>query len=156
MTDIASQNTDIWTYDLQGDSARRLTFDPSADSVPIWSPDASRLLFASNRLSFNDLYVKNSDGAQEEKSLMHDDIDKFPNDWSRDGKYILYTNHTDLWVRESAGSEEKSVPESTFRSKEWTVLAGRQMGGIRLQRNREMGNLRDLLSGTTGQVANLG
>ena len=31
------------------------------------------------------------------KSLMHDDIDKFPNDWSRDGKYILYTNHTDLW-----------------------------------------------------------
>lgn len=96
MTDIASQNTDIWTYDLQGD-ARRLTFDPSADSVPIWSPDASRLLFASNRLSFNDLYVKNSDGAQEEKSLIHDDIDKFPNDWSRDGKYILYTNHTDLW-----------------------------------------------------------
>ena len=47
MTDIGSQNTDIWTYDLQGD-ARRLTFDPSADSVPIWSPDASRLLFASN------------------------------------------------------------------------------------------------------------
>jgi hypothetical protein len=97
MTDIASQNTDIWTYDLQGDSARRITFDPSADSVPIWSPDASRLLFASNRLSFNDLYVKNSDGAQEEKSLMHDDIDKFPNDWSRDGKYVLYTNHSDLW-----------------------------------------------------------
>ena len=97
MTDIASQNTDIWTYDLQLDSARRLTFDPSADSVPIWSPDSARLLFASNRLSFNDLYVKNADGAQEEKSLLHDDIDKFPSDWSRDGKYILYTRHTDLW-----------------------------------------------------------
>jgi hypothetical protein len=97
MTDIASQNTDIWTYDLQLDSAKRLTFDPSADSVPIWSPDSARLLFASNRLSFNDLYVKNADGAQEEKSLLHDDIDKFPNDWSRDGKYILYTRHTDLW-----------------------------------------------------------
>jgi eukaryotic-like serine/threonine-protein kinase len=97
MTDIASQNTDVWTYDLQLDHAKRLTFDPSADSVPIWSPDAARLVFASNRLSFNDLYVKNSDGAQEEKSIVHDDIDKFPNDWSRDGKYILYTRHTDLW-----------------------------------------------------------
>jgi eukaryotic-like serine/threonine-protein kinase len=108
MTDIASQNTDIWTYDLQGDSAKRLTFDPSADSVPIWSPDASRLVFASNRLSFNDLYVKNSDGAQEEKSVLQDDIDKFPNDWSRDGKYILYTRQTDLWF-ENLPKLEKSL-----------------------------------------------
>jgi Tol biopolymer transport system component len=108
MTDIASQNTDIWAYDLQGGSAKRLTFDPSADSVPIWSPDAARLVFASNRLSFNDLYVKNSDGAQEEKSVLHDDIDKFPNDWSRDGKYILYTRHADLWF-ENLPKLEKSL-----------------------------------------------
>jgi len=108
MTDIASQNTDIWIYDLQGDSAKRLTFDPSADSVPIWSPDAARLVFASNRLSFNDLYMKNVDGAQEEKSVLHEDIDKFPNDWSRDGKYILYTRHTDLWF-ESLPKLEKSL-----------------------------------------------
>jgi len=96
MTDIASQNTDIWTYDLQRASAKRLTFDPSADSVPIWSPDAGRLVFASNRTSFNDLQLKNSDGAQEEISILHSGIDKFPNDWSRDGKYILYTQDTDL------------------------------------------------------------
>jgi len=98
MTDIAIQNnTDIWTYDLQRDTAKRLTFDPAADSVPIWSPDSARLIFASNRRSPNDLYMKNSDGAQEEKSILQDDIDKFPNDWSRDGKYILYTRNTDLW-----------------------------------------------------------
>ncbi len=70
MTDIASQNTDIWTYDLQRGGAKRLTFDPAADSVPIWSPDAARLVFASNRTSFNDLHIKNSDGAQEEKSIV--------------------------------------------------------------------------------------
>jgi Tol biopolymer transport system component len=99
MTDIASQNTDIWTYDLQHDSAKRLTFDPAADSVPIWSPDAGRLVFASNRLnSFNNLYMKNSDGAQAEKSVVYGGVDKFPNDWSRDGKYILYTQNTDLWL----------------------------------------------------------
>jgi serine/threonine protein kinase/Tol biopolymer transport system component len=107
MTDIASQNTDIWIYDLQRDNVKRLTFDPSADSVPIWSPDASRLVFASNRLSFNDLYLKNSDGAQEEKNVLHDEIDKFPNDWSRDGKYILYTRHTDLWFENLAKLEKR-------------------------------------------------
>jgi len=98
MMDIASQNTDIWAYDLQRGSSKRLTFDPAADSVPIWSPDAARLIFASNRLfSFNNLYVKNSDGTQEEKSILQGDVDKFPSDWSRDGKYILYTQDTDLW-----------------------------------------------------------
>jgi serine/threonine protein kinase/Tol biopolymer transport system component len=98
ITDIASQNTDIWTYDLQHGNSKRLTFDPAQDSVPIWSPDASQLVFASNRRDFNDLYVKSSDGAQEEKNvLQHSDIDKFPNDWSKQGKYIFYKQGTDFW-----------------------------------------------------------
>ncbi len=97
-TDMGSQKTDIWTYELQRDSAKRLTFDPSYHGTPIWSPDAVRLVFCSNREISNDLYMKNSDGAQEEKSVVHDDLNKFPNDWSRDGRYILYTRGTDLWT----------------------------------------------------------
>ena len=96
-TDMGSQNTDVWIYDLQRDSAKRLTFDSAADSVPIWSPDAARFVFASNRQSTNDLYMKNSDGAQQEKSIGHGDVDSFPNDWSRDGRYILYARGADLW-----------------------------------------------------------
>jgi len=98
MTDIASQNTDIWTYDLQRGSAKRLTFDPAADQVPIWSPEAARLVFSSNRQSINDLYMKSSDGKHEEKLIVHGGINNFANDWSRDGKYILYTKDTDLWL----------------------------------------------------------
>ncbi len=97
ITDMASLNTDVWTHDLQRDNAKRLTFNPAADTAPIWSPDATRLVFASNRQLNTDLYMKNSDGAQDEKSIVHDDVDKWPNDWSRDGKYILYTRGTDLW-----------------------------------------------------------
>jgi eukaryotic-like serine/threonine-protein kinase len=97
VTDIASQNTDIWTYDLQRGNTKRLTFNPAQDSVPIWSPDTTRLVFASNRRDYNDLYVKNSDGAQEEENIVHSDVDKFSNDWSAEGKYILYTQDTDFW-----------------------------------------------------------
>ncbi len=68
-TDPASQNTDIWTYDLATQSAKRLTFDPSIDSVPIWSPDGSRMVFASNRELKFDLFLKDTNGAQEEKSI---------------------------------------------------------------------------------------
>jgi len=97
-TDPASQNTDIWTYDLDAQSAKRLTFDPAIDTVPIWSPDGARMVFASNRGVIFDLYLKDTNGAQEEKSIPQDGPDRFPSDWSRDGKYVLYERGTDLWV----------------------------------------------------------
>jgi Tol biopolymer transport system component len=43
------------------------------------------------------MYTKNSDGTLEEKSIVHDEFANFPSDWSRDGKYILYTRGADLW-----------------------------------------------------------
>src|SRR5262249_2869049 len=97
-TDMASLNTDVWTYELPHGGAKRVTFDPAFDVAPIWSPDGSRLLFASNRALNVDLYMKNSDGAQEEKAILQDSLDKAPNDWSRDGKYIIYTRGADLWT----------------------------------------------------------
>ena len=60
-TDMGSLNIDIWTYELQRDGAKRLTFDPAIDAVPVWSPDASRLVFSSNRQLLFGLYVKDSD-----------------------------------------------------------------------------------------------
>jgi serine/threonine protein kinase len=96
-TDPASQNTDIWTYDLETGSAKRLTFDPALDSLPIWSPDGSRTVFASNRELKFDLYLKDTNGAQEEKVIPQDGPDRFPTDWSRDGKYVIYGRGPDLW-----------------------------------------------------------
>ena len=96
-TDMESLNMDVWTYELQRGSSKRLTFDSAIDASPIWSPDGSRLVFGSNRGLGQDLYIKNADGAQEEKSIIPDETNKYPNDWSKDGKYILYTRATDLW-----------------------------------------------------------
>ena len=89
-TDSESQNTDVRTYDLQRNSATRLTFDPAIDARPIWSPDGTRVMFSSSRQHRFDLYSKNADGAQEEQLVVHSDSDTFPTDWSRDGRYILY------------------------------------------------------------------
>ena len=96
-SDTASLNTDIWTYDLQRSTSRRLTFDTAFVAAPIWSPDGTKLVFFSNRSHGNDLFMKDSDGAQQEKIILRDEFDKYSNDWSRDGKYILYTRGTDLW-----------------------------------------------------------
>jgi len=96
-TDLNSQNTDIWTYDLENHGAKRLTFDPALDSLPIWSPDGNRMVFASNRDLEFDLYMKDANGAEEEKVIPQEGPDRFPLDWSRDGKYVLYVRGQDLW-----------------------------------------------------------
>ena len=96
-TDPLSQNTDLWSYDLESQAAKRLTFDPAIDSLPIWSPDAGRMIFSSNRGTAFDLYVKDTSGAQEEKRIPQDGPDRFPTDWSRGGKYVVYQRGADLW-----------------------------------------------------------
>ncbi|SRR6266480_287 len=97
-SDSLSLRTDIWTYDLQGNAAKRLTFSTAFLACPIWSPDAKRLIYFSNQTRGNDLYLKDFDGAHEEKLILHTDSDQFANDWSRDAKYILYTRASELWV----------------------------------------------------------
>jgi Tol biopolymer transport system component len=56
------------------------------------------MVFSSNRGVTFDLYLKDTNGAQEEKPIPQDGPDRFPSDWSRDGKYVLYERGTDLWL----------------------------------------------------------
>src|SRR3954453_18088150 len=41
-------NTDVWTFNADGTGALRVTTESAADIDPAWSPDGSRLVFASN------------------------------------------------------------------------------------------------------------
>jgi eukaryotic-like serine/threonine-protein kinase len=95
-TDAASLNTDVWTYDLQSGAVKRLTFDPALDATPVWSPDGTRVVFTSSRGAAFDLYMKEANGANEEKAIAEGLTDKYPNSWSGDGKYILYTDGPDF------------------------------------------------------------
>ena len=112
--DPASLNMDVWTYDgWHKSTAKRLTFDPGYDGAAVWSPDGSQVLFSSNRLMNLDLYIKNADGAQEERDICHDETDKLSNDWSRDGKYILYRRADELWYLTLPGFQSKPFLKSS-------------------------------------------
>ncbi len=98
-TDQVNQNTDIWVYDVQGTRVKRLTFDPAIDAMPMWSPDGTKLAFTSSRGQLFDIYIKPADGSQDEKPVEATaNVDKYPHDWSKDGKYFLYLRGTELWT----------------------------------------------------------
>lgn len=95
-TDQENQNTDVWTYDLKDGAAKRLTFGGGLDVLPVWSPDGAQVVFTSSRANVFNLYVKATSGAQEDRLICASEMDKYPNAWSRDGKYILYEEGPEL------------------------------------------------------------
>jgi Tol biopolymer transport system component len=99
-------NVDIWVTEIARDVRTRLTFDPARDEFPIWSRDGRRILFRSNRGGVFDLYEKAADGTNDERLVLHTDFEKWPDDWSHDGRYVLYEERTgqdDLWVVPMSG-----------------------------------------------------
>jgi eukaryotic-like serine/threonine-protein kinase len=96
-TDPASQNTNVWTYDLENRTEKRLTSDAAFDALPIWSPDGGHIVFSSNREHKFELYLKDSNGANDKKMIGQGPVDAFPTDWSRDGEYIIYQRGSELW-----------------------------------------------------------
>jgi serine/threonine protein kinase len=100
LTDADGRHRNIWIGELaQGLATTRLTFDPSFDSNPIWSPDGKQILFSSNRKGGFRLYLKNADGSGSEEEVTDLGIVGQGNawDWSRNGKYILVRKANQLW-----------------------------------------------------------
>jgi serine/threonine-protein kinase len=88
--DPVSGNRDIWIFDLVRGTSTPLTFDPSDDFNPLWSPDGQKIIFVSNRKGHRDLYWKASSGAGSEEVLLESDQQKSSEDWTRDGQYVIY------------------------------------------------------------------
>jgi len=87
---VDGANMDIWVHELARGVRTRFTFDPSFDWYPVWSPDGTRIAFASNRKGQYNLYVKDSAGAGAEELVFESEADKRPTDWSRDGRFIAF------------------------------------------------------------------
>ncbi len=106
--------SDLWLIDLSRDISSRFTFDPKNEQSPAWSPDGSLIVFTSDRGGPYNLYQKLSTGAGQEEPLQKSASAQMPDDWSRDGRFLLYRaldpkTRMDLWVLPLVG-DRKPIP----------------------------------------------
>jgi hypothetical protein len=66
----ANHPRDIWIVDLMRGTKTRLTFNPSDDLNPVWSPDGTRIAFISDRKGLRNIYQKFADGSGPEDLLL--------------------------------------------------------------------------------------
>ncbi|MBI1826795.1 MAG: protein kinase [Planctomycetes bacterium] len=115
ITDARSGQGNLWTIDVARGLRTRFTFDASFDEIPVWSPDGSRLLFASDRTGRPDLYQKPVNGVGNDELVLSLPSDESPMDWSPDRRWILFTSTSpqqpkaDLWALEISG-DRKPIP----------------------------------------------
>jgi Tol biopolymer transport system component len=97
------------------ETLRQLTFETSHDnSMPIWSPDGKRIVYASLQKGKWGLYQRNSDGTGTEERLFEDELPKAPMSWSPDGKRIVFwvqdpQNNGDLWVLDMENEKDRKA-----------------------------------------------
>lgn len=88
----AGVNLDILLRDFARGITTRFTFGATDNRFPVWSPDGSCIIFASNRdAAALNLYEKPLSGISDEELLLKTEEHKFPTSWSRDARFLLYT-----------------------------------------------------------------
>jgi eukaryotic-like serine/threonine-protein kinase len=87
----ADQEIDLWVWDFTRLTLTRLTFTPSLELFPVWTPDGQRLIFASEREGVRNLYVQAADGSGATERLTTSPNQQSASAVTPDGTQLLFT-----------------------------------------------------------------
>jgi TolB protein len=105
--------TNIYVVSAAGGLPQRLTATPGIDTAPSFSPDASQIVFESDRSGAQQLYVMNADGTGQHRITFGGGWYADPV-WSPDGQWIAFTRRipgagTRIGVIKPDGTGEQSL-----------------------------------------------
>jgi Tol biopolymer transport system component len=111
---LVEGTADEWLLDATRGIPTRLTFGGIGDSAGLWSPDGKHFIFEGVRNGRADLYMRSTEGGGEEQLLVTSNLDKGADDWSRDGRVLVFEDYdpqtrSDLWWAPLDG-DRKPVP----------------------------------------------
>lgn len=133
-------NPDLYIKHVLGTAVTQLTSDPSSDLHPEFSPDRTRMAFASNRSGNWDIWIVGIDG-QQPIQVTQGPADEVHPSWSPDGKRVVFCSlppgggQWELWLANAeAGATKRFIGYGVFP--EWSPIDNK----IVYQRARERGS----------------
>ena len=82
---------DLYIKSIEGLAVTQLTADPSSDVQPVFSPDGSRVAFASNRSGNWDLWIIDVEGGAP-LQVTSSQADEIHPSWSPDGTQLVFSS----------------------------------------------------------------
>lgn len=86
---VFSWRGDLWTVPVAGGQAAALTGHAAYEAWPVWSPDGTRIAFASDRHGQLDVFVVDARGGTPTRLTYHS-ADDFPTDFTADGSRVFF------------------------------------------------------------------
>ena len=116
------EDNDVWVADLVRGGLTRITYTPSEEETPVWSPNGTELAYAATRPGLpRTLFRRGADGsaAAVEHKVFEDGDHFHVNDWSPDGKTIILEvrrpgTSNDLIAVDVASGTHKNLLASAF------------------------------------------
>jgi Tol biopolymer transport system component len=117
--DPQNGTADLWLSELGRGATTRLTSDPLHDAGAIWWPDGTRILFRSNRVGHNNLFVKGVNDVRPEELFFESLSQKAPTHLSRDGSHVVFTNtgagtSFDVWDLPTESRLPRAILQTAF------------------------------------------
>jgi len=81
---------DLWVYDIVGERTAQLTFDPAADTFPLWMPDGQQVVWQSDREGASALFRRRVDGSGQATRIAPLLFYQQPYSITPDGETLLY------------------------------------------------------------------
>ncbi|MDP9389616.1 MAG: hypothetical protein M3Q48_17300 [Actinomycetota bacterium] len=107
---------EIFKMNADGSNQTRLTENKFQDSLPVWSPDGTKIAFTTNRDSDFEIYVMNADGSNPTRLTSSPGEDAHPM-WSPDGSKITFhsrrTGTLDIFVMNADGTGVTQVTNTS-------------------------------------------
>jgi tricorn protease len=104
---------DIWVVPSKGGEAHLLVSDPAEESRPLYSPDGTKLAFVSTRTGGGDIYILTLASGDLKRLTFDDRMDQL-DAWSRDGKWIYFSNGTN-----DVGGKNDSTASAPKAARRW-------------------------------------
>ena len=120
ISSVGLPHSNICVVNADGSGMIQLTDDQGDDSDLAWSPDGSKLAFASRRGGMRDIFVVNADGTRLRRITNDSFVEAEPT-WSPDGSELAFTSfreaQRDIFVINADGTRLRRITNDELKEK---------------------------------------